>query len=210
MQRLADLPQAEQALRVELGQHSGEALLAGLQVNRAGQAEVADGIDCAGIGVARLGNGHYRGAEVRLGRLGVQIERIAPLVVAGAGLDLPGGLKRGHFGLCAHVIQHHGQHEFAVGAAGADAPVHETVENEAAGVPVPRPLPFHLFGQERRECALQRPVGVELLRAVLQLGLLLDDKKSFPLRRKFDKMIHEVVHVCSFKPRPQPGLFYLP
>jgi len=115
---LADLGQGVGAGGGELDQLRGEVVLAGLQIDRAWQAEVADSVDGASVGVARSGDGLDGGGELAFGGLVVDVKGVAPLIVAGAGFHLPGGRQRAGVGYLvrAHVVQHHHQHVVAVGS----------------------------------------------------------------------------------------------
>ena len=136
----ADLVQGEFTLRVELDQPGGERLATGLEVDRAGDTEVAHRVSRAGVGVACLGDRLDRGDERRLGRL--VSEGVAPLKRAGRRLHDPRRLQRRALGLGADVVQHHAQDELAIGLRGADAGRH-AVEDERAGVEIGCGARFH-------------------------------------------------------------------
>ena len=136
----ADLVQGELTFRVELDQPRGERLATGLEVDRAGDTEVAHRVGRAGVSVACLGDRLDRGDERRLGRL--VGESVAPLERAGRRLHDPRRLQRRALGLGADVVQHHAQDELAVGLRGADAGRH-AVEDERAGVEVGCGARFH-------------------------------------------------------------------
>ena len=160
----ADLFKGEVTLGLELAQLGSKVVAAGLQVNRARNAEIAHRVDRAFVGVARLGNGGDRRAE--LGLSGLLAEHVAPLERAGAGLDLPRRLKRRDVGgllRVTHVVQHHHQHVLARSSTGAGVAILEAVDDEARGVAVDGPLGLDLGrGQHGWPSGLDGAVGVKL------------------------------------------------
>ena len=136
----ADLLQGELTLRVELDQPGSERLATGLEVDRAGNTEVAHRVGRAGVGVARLGDRLDRGDERGLGWL--IGKSVTPLKRAGRRLHNPRRLQRRALGLGANIVEHHAQDELAVGLRGADAGRH-AVEDERAGVEIGCGARFH-------------------------------------------------------------------
>ena len=175
----AYLRESERALGRELHQTRHEPITALLQVDAAGQAEVAHRVAGTGVRVACVGDGPDRGGELALARLRVELERIAPLKVTRRRLHLPRRLNRGRLRFGAHVIQHHHQHKLAVSRRSAGALGH-AVTDESGSVRVPRlPLAALLVGQKRRPRRLDRAIGVEAdgLQRFLQ-----HIQKGFPFR----------------------------
>ena len=116
-----------------------------LQVDRPFDAEVAHRVSHAGVGVPGVCNRLHGGGKLTLSWLAVNVERVAPLLVARAGGHLPRWLQRRRLGLGADVIEH--QHGDQIGVLGLRlwlARVGEAVDDEAGGVAVQRAL--LLFG----------------------------------------------------------------
>ena len=182
-QRLADRGQRVLAARVELNQPRREVIAPALQVDRAGQAAVADGVDGAGVGVARRCDGLDGGRERALGRL--LTEGVAPLERALRRLHDPCGRERRHLGLGADVVQHHEQDELDVLALGRRFAVGEAADDIRAGVDIPAfAVAALVVRQEGRERRLGRTVLIILNFAVAQCRLLPQDQRSFALWRQ--------------------------
>ena len=167
----AYLGQGEVTFGMELNQHGREVVAAGFQVNRAREAKVTHRVNRAGVGVTRIGDGLDGRGVLALGRLFV--EHVAPLKRTGGRFHFPGRFDRRHFGLGAHVVQHHHQHVFAVGSAGADVAIGESVNDKAGRVAVDGPVGLDLGrGQHGRPSGLDGPIGVVLILALFQLRFL--------------------------------------
>ena len=169
----------------------GEAVAAGLDVDRTGDAPVAYRVDGALVGVAGLGERPLGGVGDPYRHLLTQHPR--PLEVAGGGFDLPRRLQRRDLGLGAHVVHGEEGDVCAVGRAGRQAAGH-AVEDEAAAGDVPG--------------AAGTAGGAGQLRDP-RLGLLLYKKNSLArwcqARDKFNK-VHAIVPSlgCTMRARRSP------
>ena len=163
VQRLANLFERIFALRMKLDQPRLEQPAPLLEVDAARNAAVAHRPVRARIGVARVSNRLDGCGKVSLGRLFA--ECVAPLERPLARLHDPCRVNRRHGRLGADVVQHHEQDVFAVLAPRARLAVLEPVNDERAGVDIPRLAVLHL-GE-----ALVRQIGGEgrLRHAVLMI-----------------------------------------
>ena len=168
---------------MKLNQNRRKAVAARLEVDRARQSKIADGVDRAAVGVACFCDGDNGRAELALHGLVVQRKGVAILVVVGAGLHDPRRVDRRHLGLGAHVIQHEEGHPLTGIGLGCGLALVESVNDEAAGVAVPRLVGLPLLRQEGRPRALDCTIGVVLGLAVLKDGLLPYEQDDLALGR---------------------------
>ena len=149
--RLANVVQRVFTLWIERHQPRSKVVAALLQVDRAGDATVANRIGRARVGIASLCDSLNRSGKVAFGWL--VGKSVTPLERSGACFQHPCRRKRRLFGLCANVVQHHKQNVIDVAALGGWPTFVKAVNDERACVDIPRLafLNLCLVRQEGRE-----------------------------------------------------------